>query len=186
MSSAPLCTSVWVDVIAWPSAFFCFASFIIVTRRAVIEFNVMRFSCFLMSLITLGLCVINLLRACNDFPLNLYYVSRDLITTLYFDLMVAITLNLGEKFYPEGERGNWLWWATILGAAIMNISIVIGLTFMLGFPYYYTVGNILDLFVRIAWPVVGFLAYCYAFYPVINMKTGGDNIPSAVVAVGTW
>ncbi|RUP48080.1 hypothetical protein BC936DRAFT_144983 [Jimgerdemannia flammicorona] len=185
-SDPPLAAGSYATIItAWFPIAFGILSVSIIGRKAFSNYNRLRGSCFVMSVVTVVLCVANVLRISSTIHSPEFAILRGLCILLYTDLMVAITLNLGRKFYIRDGCVNNLYILTIAATVLFNIIHILGTTLsfigIIDGP-----AGVFSTVARVSWPVVLLFAYLYAFFPVIGAKTGEDNIPSAVVAVGVW
>lgn len=170
-----------VIIIAWAAVQFTIISIGIILRKAVFDYSNLRLSCVIMGLLVVTLGVANAFRITNDIDENTYSMMRDLNMALFLNLMVAITFDLGSRFYII-RRVNMLYHLAILTTVLVNVALVVGLVLQ-QIPATSSLGNTISVVMQVSWPVALFFAYWYAFHPVINTKL---DSPSAVVAVGVW
>ncbi|RUS19907.1 hypothetical protein BC937DRAFT_86728 [Endogone sp. FLAS-F59071] len=170
-----------VIIVAWAAVEFTIISIGIILRKAVFDYSTLRLSCVIMGLLVVTLGVANAFRITNDIGEDTYSITRDLNMAVFLDLMVAITFDLGSRFYVL-TRVNILYHLAILTTVLVNVALVVGLVLQ-QIPATFSLGNSISVAMRVSWPVALFFAYWYAFYPVISTKL---DSPSAVVAVGVW
>ncbi|RUP23128.1 hypothetical protein BC936DRAFT_139043 [Jimgerdemannia flammicorona] len=172
-------------VLAWFGVVFSLLCTVVIGRKTIIDYNRLRLVCFFMGIIVWSLNLANALRIYSAIDEDLYGQMRNVNLVLYLDLMVVITFDVGGKFYPFGDRINTMWWIATLSTLAVNLVYVVIIT-LVQIPSTYPIGNSINSVVRIIWPISVFFAYLYAFYPIIKMKTGVGESPSAVVALGVW
>ncbi|RUP43350.1 hypothetical protein BC936DRAFT_137308 [Jimgerdemannia flammicorona] len=97
---------------------------------------------------------------------------------------MAVTVNLGGKFYSPEERINRLYWAAIVATILTNM-VFIGSLIIHNVTSYFN-GIIFDHIARMCVPVVIIISFAYAFYPVVVIGTDVDHKPALVIAVGVW
>ncbi|RUO95650.1 hypothetical protein BC936DRAFT_143529 [Jimgerdemannia flammicorona] len=170
-------------VIAWLGVAFCSLSCVVISYKAFQEYNRLRFGCVVLGALVLILCVVNTQRIWGNVTDDQYSIFRTINLILFIDLMVAITFDLGGRFYLPKDRVNVLYWSTIVATAIVNVMLIMAV--VLQHMYTSAMGTTIDKVMRICWPVSVFLAYWYAFHPVIKIKkVGSTETHSSVVAVG--
>ncbi|RUS26692.1 hypothetical protein BC938DRAFT_484256 [Jimgerdemannia flammicorona] len=152
--------------------------------NALLDPNRIRWNCFILSFLTLGMAVSNGLQA-SGFLEGLLYCNLTCISALLFNnFIMAVTVNLGGKFYSPEERINRLYWAAIVATILTNM-VFIGSLIIHNVTSYFN-GIIFDHIARMCVPVVIIISFAYAFYPVVVIGTDVDHKPALVIAVGVW
>ncbi|RUP47244.1 hypothetical protein BC936DRAFT_145956 [Jimgerdemannia flammicorona] len=160
----------------------------IIARKTFVDYNSIRVFCVVMGVIEIGYAVCNFLRIWALVPYLPFQLLTSASMLLFADLLVLITISLGNKFYfHRNSRSDPFYYVTIATTVLLNIAGLIAI--LMKHPFYCTLGEQGEVWSRIAqycWPFSVFFGYVWAFYPVVRMRTGVDNTPSAAVAVGAW
>lgn len=182
---ALLYNSLGTIILAWSSVAFSIVSCGIIGRKAILECNQLRSGCFVMGVLTLTLCITNLLRIPSIMLEEPFFLLESVLMILFVNLLVAITFNLGYKFYNRDKRINRLYWITVAATALSSLLGVLSLILWFGLQLL-NAGSIMNKFAQFMSLSAVFLAYWYAFNPVISIQTDSSEASSAVVAVGVW
>lgn len=166
---------------------FASLSCVAILRKVVLEPSKLRVACIIMGGLVVILAVCNALRVESEIAENAYVNLRTVTLVLFVDLMVAITFNLGGRFYTSEDRINKLYWIAIGATGFINVLSIVTIVLdnLTLSPAGANAVNYVDDVNQLIWPVAVFFAYWYAFDPIIN-TTGSDNNISVIAAVGVW
>ncbi|RUP06620.1 hypothetical protein BC936DRAFT_140306 [Jimgerdemannia flammicorona] len=171
--------------VAWSSVAFGIISLGVIGHKAFVDFSKLRLGCLAMGALIMCVDILNTLRIGSLISETNWATIRATLTILFVDLMMAITLNVGQRFYIKGEHVNSLYKISIAATVMTNVMTVISIILQ-NLLAVIKLGSVFDGISRLMWPVTVAFAYWYAFHPVINMKSGIEKRPSAVVAIGVW
>ncbi|RUS28048.1 hypothetical protein BC938DRAFT_482401 [Jimgerdemannia flammicorona] len=173
-------------IVVWTSVVFNIISCVVIGRKVILKFSRLRFGCFLTSIVVIVQGIVSVQRIWDVVSELSFSLLRSVTLVLFINLMVAITLDLGGKFYVGENRRGALYWATLVATAIINVMFVVAFILLL-IPDTLAMGTIIHNASRVSWPVVLLIAYWYAFSPVVKTRLGEKaESQSAVVAVGIW
>ncbi|RUS33134.1 hypothetical protein BC938DRAFT_472925 [Jimgerdemannia flammicorona] len=174
-----------VQIFVWSVVAIGIVSCGFISCKVLLDPNRIRWSCFFLAFLTLGMAVANGLEAAGTFT-GLLYCELTIITALLFNnFITVITLDLGGKFYGPEERVNGLYWVSLVANILINMVFIASLI-MHNIPSVFIASITVDHIARMCVPVVIFISFVYAFYPLIVIGTDVDHRPVLVIAVGVW
>lgn len=174
-------------VASWVSVAFSIVGTVIIVVKCFTDFSRLRLACVIIGIFTALTAILNAVRTLNLIGELEFYDFLIVALLLFVNLTIAISFNLGARFYSAKDYRNYFYWLTVILLLAFNV-LGIGSRIAIDVYLQFKLSENMVLSSEAICLVGMFFGLMYAFMPLIKPIHGRVR-PSGgvdIVEVGVW